>query len=151
DGVMAHGQTHHIHLWDQWGYDRAGYPESIALAHPNDEERLTRVCQEYISGEIGEFKSEHRVRQKDGSYRWVLIRGEAVRDAQGRPVRLSGVLVDIDDLKRAEEAMRASEQRFRVFVDHATDAFFLQDERGVILDVNHQACQSLGYTRDELL
>jgi PAS domain S-box-containing protein len=36
-------------------------------------------------------------------------------------------------------------------VDHATDAFFLQDDRGVILDVNRQACASLGYTREELV
>ncbi len=53
--------------------------------------------------------------------------------------------------KRAEEALRESEQRFRTFVDHATDAFFLQDDRGVILDVNRQACESLGYARDELV
>ncbi|MBK8900496.1 MAG: PAS domain S-box protein [Anaerolineaceae bacterium] len=53
--------------------------------------------------------------------------------------------------KRAEEARRASEARFRTFVDHATDAFFLHDERSVILDVNHQACLSLGYSREELI
>ncbi|MCL4264034.1 MAG: PAS domain S-box protein [Anaerolineae bacterium] len=53
--------------------------------------------------------------------------------------------------KRAEEAMRASEARFRTFVDHATDAFFLHDEAGAILDVNRQACESLGYSREELI
>ncbi len=52
--------------------------------------------------------------------------------------------------KRLEEALRESEQRFRMFVDHATDAFFLFGNR-VILDVNRQACRSLGYTRDELV
>ncbi len=36
-------------------------------------------------------------------------------------------------------------------MDHATDAFFLQDEQLVVVDVNRQACQSLGYTRDELV
>jgi PAS domain S-box-containing protein len=58
---------------------------------------------------------------------------------------------DLMERKRTEEALRESEQRFRTFVDHATDAFFLQDDRGVILDVNRQACESLGYTRDELV
>jgi PAS domain S-box-containing protein len=53
--------------------------------------------------------------------------------------------------KRAEEALRASEQRFRTFVDHAADAFFLQDEQVRFLDVNRQACESLGYTWDELV
>ncbi len=53
--------------------------------------------------------------------------------------------------KRLEEALRESERRFRTFVDHATDAFFLLDDRHVVLDVNRKACQSLGYTRDELV
>jgi PAS domain S-box-containing protein len=48
-------------------------------------------------------------------------------------------------------SLRASEGRFRTFVDHATDAFFLHDRSGGILDVNQQACDSLGYTRDELV
>ena len=53
--------------------------------------------------------------------------------------------------QRAEEAQRESAQRFRTFVDHASDAFFLQDESLTIVDVNRQACESLGYSRAELL
>jgi PAS domain S-box-containing protein len=56
-----------------------------------------------------------------------------------------------EERRRAGEALGESEQRFRTFVDHATDAFFLQDQKQVILDVNRQACESLGYTREELL
>ena len=52
-----------------------------------------------------------------------------VFDAAGRPVRFVGSNADITDLKQTEEALRASERRFRMFVDHATDAFFLQDDR----------------------
>ena len=55
------------------------------------------------------------------------------------------------ELQRASETLRESEERFRGTVDHASDAFFLLDNKGVILDVNHQACESLGYTRDELV
>jgi two-component system, sensor histidine kinase and response regulator len=69
----------------------------------------------------------------------------------GNALRLNGSTVDITDLKRAEEALRQSEQRFRTFVDHAADAFFLLDGENIVLDVNRQACQSLGYARDELL
>src|SRR5271157_1003828 len=54
--------------------------------------------------------------------------------------------------KRAEEALRESETRFRTFVDHAADALFIYDfEQGTIVDVNRQACESLGYTRQELI
>ncbi len=50
-----------------------------------------------------------------------------------------------------ERELRRSEARFRVFADHATDAFFLHDHGGRILDVNRQACESLGYSRDALV
>jgi PAS domain S-box-containing protein len=59
--------------------------------------------------------------------------------------------VDVADLKRAEQALRDSEARFRTFVDHAADAFFLHDAETRVLDVNRRACESLGYTRDELI
>ena len=47
--------------------------------------------------------------------------------------------------------VRASEARFRTFVDHATDAFFLLDDHSIVLDVNRQACDGLGYSREELI
>jgi PAS domain S-box-containing protein len=53
--------------------------------------------------------------------------------------------------KHIEEELRASEARYRTFVDHATDAFMLHAEDGTVIDVNPQACDSLGYTRDELI
>jgi PAS domain S-box-containing protein len=47
--------------------------------------------------------------------------------------------------------VRASEARFRTFVDHATDAFLLLDEDWTVLDVNRRACEALGYSREELI
>jgi PAS domain S-box-containing protein len=73
------------------------------------------------------------------------------RDRAGNVIGLIGISREITERKRAEQALRDSEQRFRTFVDHATDAFLLHDDQGAILDVNQQACESLGYTRDELI
>ena len=53
--------------------------------------------------------------------------------------------------RRAEAELRASEARFRIFVEHATDAFFLINEHGVIQDVNEKTVELLGYTREELI
>jgi PAS domain S-box-containing protein len=55
------------------------------------------------------------------------------------------------NLLASEEALRTSEERFRTLVDHATDAIFLYDEEDMVIDVNHQASEALGYTRDELI
>jgi len=121
------------------------------LFDPDVQERVGRELEELFAGDGHEYESEYWVRKKDGSIRWLLARGTVLRDPDGKPVRFIGTSVDITDMKRAEEAVRASEQRFRVFVDHAADAFFLTDEQSRVVDVNRHACESLGYTRDELI
>ena len=65
----------------------------------------------------------------DGTVRVVHSQGDVTRDESGRPVRQFGVMQDITELRRAEDELRASEARFRTFVDRATDAFFLLDEQ----------------------
>jgi formate hydrogenlyase transcriptional activator len=70
----------------------------------------------------------------------------------GNVVKLFGTAVDITQRKRAEEALRESETRFRTFVDHAGDALFVYDlEQRTVVDVNREACESLGYTREEIV
>jgi len=60
-------------------------------------------------------------------------------------------VLDITERKRAEEALKASERQFRAVMDQAADALFIHNTQGQLVDVNRRACQSLGYTREELL
>ena len=83
--------------------------------------------------------------------RMVHSQGDVTRDESGRPVRQFGVMQDITELRHAEHELRASEARFRTFVDRATDAFFLLDDEGNVIDVNRRACEGLGYSREELI
>lgn len=79
---------------------------------------------------------------------------EAIRLIEGLANDMSfgiAVLRTRAERTQAEEALHESETRFRTLVDHATDAFFLHDSNGLILDVNQQACDSLGYAREELI
>jgi len=155
DGDFQNGHLQSVNVWEQLGYERpespADFATFMALVHPDDRAALAETMRKYLSGEIGDFEVEYRANRKDGSTRSMLTRGSAMHDAMGKPIRFVGSCFDITGHKRAEQALRESEQRFRTFVDHATDAFFLLDERRVILDVNRQACQSLGYTREELV
>jgi PAS domain S-box-containing protein len=117
--------------------------------HLDDRDRAIECIEQYRHGVFSEL--EFRVVRPDGSIRWIRSRAFPIDKQTGDIRRFAGLAEDITERKRAEEALRESEKRFRTFVDHATDAFFLLDENGVVLDVNRQACASLGYSRDELL
>src|SRR6201987_4106814 len=97
------------------------------------------------------YEAEHRIRHKDGSVRWIWARGHGVYAPNGSLRFIEGLNLDMTRQRQAEEALRASERRFRVFVDHAADALFLTDEKGRVLDVTRRACESLGFTRDEMI
>ncbi len=76
------------------------------LLHPDDAERATLTVRAFLEGTRPVFELEHRLRHRDGTYRWILARGVAGRDASGRPVRLAGSHVDLTERKRAEEQLR---------------------------------------------
>ena len=87
----------------------------------------------------------------DGTVRVVHSQGDVTFDDEGRPLRQFGAMQDITERRQAEDELLASEARFRTFVDHARDAFFLIDEHLTVVDVNRQACENLGYRRQDLI
>ena len=121
------------------------------VTHPEDLAADLANFGALTRGESSSYTMEKRFIRKDGTFVWAQLTVSVQFDAAGMPTYCIKIIQDISDLKRAEEALRESERRFRVFVDHAADAFFLTDEQGRILDVNRRACESLGYSRDELI
>lgn len=122
----------------------------IRMVPYEDQAIVRRQAEAILAGEEV-FPLEHRIIRKDGMVRWVLNTSVAHFGPDGRLSSYDGVVRDITDRKQTEETLRASEQRFRLLVEHAGDALFLHDHNGVIMDVNQQACEELGYTREELL
>jgi PAS domain S-box-containing protein len=70
--------------------------------HPQDLPSLKEAIDAHLKGESPYLEHEHRVIHKDGSERWVLCRGSAVRDRDGNPYRMAGSLTDISDRKAAD-------------------------------------------------
>ena len=151
--------TNHVSLSDEvrriFGLQPVDLPDWHArwlqLIHPEDRPRIAEAAAAALLPGGSSYEVEYRVVRPDGAERIVHSRGEVTWDNSGRPVRQFGVLQDITELRQAERKQRASEVRFRTFVDHATDAFLLLDDDWTILDVNRQACVGLGYSREELI
>jgi PAS domain S-box-containing protein len=119
------------------------------LVHPDDWP-AAKVALRHAH-ESGDITAEYRVIHKDGSVHWLQAKGHMFRNAEGQPDRMVGFMIDVTERRHAEEELRAAESRFRTFVDHATDAFYLMDEHATVVDVNRQACQSLGLEREQLI
>ena len=80
--------------------------EWLGRAHPEDRARLDTDLAAHFDGREAMFCGEYRVRGKDGHYRWMLCRGLAVRDGQGKALRIAGSQTDMTDRKLAEEQLR---------------------------------------------
>jgi PAS domain S-box-containing protein len=155
NGVVKDGCGHAINIWEQLGYDRPESPTTIAewfqRIHPEDRERAERSVEAYMAGETPRYESEYRVRHSDGSYRWILSRGVAVRDAGGTPIRFIGSTIDITDRRRAEEALRDSEERFRSLFSQTIVGVARVDLDRRFVQANPRYCEIVGRSELELL
>ncbi len=95
-------------VWKQLGYEPDQIKELTTewagrVVHPDDRLRWMEIAVAVQQGQLDAFENEFRARHVDGRYTWYLIRGSVVRDGSGRPTRLVGLSMDIDDRKQAEQ------------------------------------------------
>jgi PAS domain S-box-containing protein len=81
----------------------ATFEAGLDLVHPDDRERVRQRKHEILGGSEGQYQLEYRIRRRDGQVRWVMDRGQVIRDAEGRALRVIGVVLDITDIKEAEQ------------------------------------------------
>ena len=81
-----------------------------ALRHPDDRERVVAGFQRALEGRTDAYEIEYRIIRPDGRLRWIFGRGRVVRDSEGRPLRYSGIDLDITDRKAAEAALAAAKE-----------------------------------------
>ncbi|MHA6343891.1 GAF domain-containing protein [Roseivivax sp. CAU 1761] len=127
------------------GYDVA---EAIAAVHPDDRDRAHAVIAE-ASRRGGEFRAEYRVRQRDGSYRWIEASGRCDLDAEGHAIRFPGVLIDIEQRRRIEIDLRRREADLALLLDATADGFYAVDPEGRTTRCNAAFLRMLGFEREE--
>jgi two-component system, sensor histidine kinase and response regulator len=88
--------------------------------------------------------------RQDGTPFWVLLNSVLLAQENGEPL-IQSTMFEITKRKLAEDALRRSEEHFRILVEQASDGIFITDEQGKYIDVNSAGAEMLGYTREEIL
>ncbi len=130
-------------LWQRW----------YGLRHPADRERNAARLARAMDGLEETYEAEFRVRDTAGRWRWLMSRGTvALRDAQGKPLRMTGMDVDISAHREAQQALRDSEAKYTSFYQTLPDAAGISRiSDGRYVDVNPAFCELLGIAREDVL
>jgi PAS domain S-box-containing protein len=104
------------------GYDPADFHETnanwIERLHPDDHDPVAAVYHAYVRGEISDYAVEFRQRTRTGDWKWILSLGKIITwDQAGNPLRMLGTHTDISDRKKAEDALRQSNERLALALD----------------------------------
>jgi PAS domain S-box-containing protein len=165
-GYEDHEIAHRLEEWEQ-------------RLHPDERERVLAANRAHAEGRTPHYEYEYRLRHKDGSYRWILSRGVALRDATGKAYRMAGSHVDVTDRKRAEEererllarerearavaeesvhvvaaakeALRASEEQYHSLADLIPGVVWTARADGAVDYANQFWCHFTGLTLEQTL
>jgi len=122
----------------------------LDLIHPGDRSKVDQALSDALSGSK-EYDIEYRIILPDQTQKIIHALAEVSRNDRGDPVLMQGTVHDITERKRAERALRKTEEQYRLLVDQAVDGIFILDAQGNFTFVNGAICEMLGYSQEELL
>lgn len=129
----------------------ATFETHLERVHPDDRERARGEIERAIRA-CAPFRFEGRITRPDGRIRALRFDGEVIGDGRGNALRLIGVCQDITEYRAVMEALRESEERFRLLVEGVQDyAIFMLDPQGCVVSWNAGAVRIKGYSASEIL
>ena len=157
DGIWDFdGLTKRIELSPRWktmlGYDVDDEDVNLdwyTLVHPDDMARVQLRMRDHLEGRAEVFESTHRMRHRNGEWRWMSSRAKGVLDKNGRLLRLLGVEVDITERKLYEEALFREKESAQITLQSIGDGVITTDAEGIIEYVNPVAEELTGWKVDD--
>jgi formate hydrogenlyase transcriptional activator len=133
-----------------FGDSSSGADVAVAILHPDDAPGILDTwTREILPGSKGgEF--EVRMRRHDGEYRWFMVRFEPLLDNTGRVIQWYAINTDIEDLKRAQAALRQDEQELRRILDAIPQNIVVLSPDGTAVSANRTTLEYTGLTMDEV-
>jgi PAS domain S-box-containing protein len=125
-----------------WGWE-------VAI-HPDDQQRILETFREALNS-VKRLEVEGRFRRFDGEFRWFLFRASPLCDESGKVVKWYGTNTDIEDRKRAEDALRSHEQNLRLLVDTIPGHVVTTTPAGEIELLNRRVLEYFDKTPEELV
>ncbi|BAY08205.1 PAS domain S-box protein [Calothrix sp. NIES-2098] len=124
--------------------------EWAAQIHPDDRDRVLTALSNHLAHKSPLFQEEYRVKCKDGSYMWVLDRGQAMWDEAGNAIRMIGAETDITERKQAEIALRINQQRLQLALEGSGDGLWDWNIATGEVYLNPRWLEMLGYAENDL-
>ncbi len=118
--------------------------------HPDDLCWVKEVIQDHFAKKTPFYISEHRVLCKDGTYKWILDRGQALWDEKGNVIRMTGSHTDITERKKAEETLHHHKELLQTIFDHIPVMVAFYNAKGQLQLLNREVERVLGWSREEL-
>lgn len=124
-----------------------------SITHPDDLPMVTRLFDRCMRGEIQTMENEVRLKHKDGSWVWVLNKASLIlKDGEENAVKMFGVHIDLSGVKKAEEDLKLSEQRFKLIADNVDEIFWLRNaDNTQVYYVNPAYERVYGHSTDTLI
>ncbi len=124
-------------------------PDWRRIVHPDDLARLQARLRDHLAQRTPLFESVHRMRRKDGEWRWVRSRAKALLDDRGRLRRLVGVETDITEQKVYEEALFREKESAQITLQSIGDGVVTTDAEGIVEYINPVAEELTGWKLDD--
>ena len=126
-------------------------PDWRNLVHPDDMTRVQNAIRDHVAGKLPVFESVHRMRHRNGDWRWVISRAQARTDSHGRLLRLVGVELDITERKLYEEALFREKESAQITLQSIGDGVITTNAESVIDYINPVAEELTGWRLEDAM
>src|SRR5215469_2545890 len=151
-------ESNEVYFSPRWkamlGYgddDMRGSPDWRSLVHPDDLARVQAAIRDHVAGKTPIFESTHRMRHRNGEWRWVISRATARVDKHGRLLRLVGVELDITERKLYEEALFREKESAQITLQSIGDGVITTDASSTIDYINPVAEELTGWRLEDAM